>query len=268
MNNICHFVPYRSEGERINTIHYVLETQPQIYENFKCISMNRLHLVTKGNGILHTTFASHALTTGDLFFVLPAVPHAIESGEDFQYAYISYLGARGNALMDNLQINSNNCVFHHFEHLCEMWLQGLNVNEHVSGIRSESILLYTFSALGDVYFQNEMTQKANSSVVQQIQDYIDEHLSDTELSLKSISAALSYNPKYLSTRFKSAMKVGISEYINTIRIQHACALMNQGLTSVKDIASLCGFKDPLYFSKVFRQRMGESPKDYQTSISS
>ena len=261
--NICHYIPFRQDDDKIHIIHFVLETKPQDCQNFKCISMNRLHLVTGGKGVLHTASGSYPLETGDLFFILPAVPHAIESGPDFQYAYISYLGTRGNAIMDKLKISGTNFVFPGFPHLCEMWLQGLQVNEQVSDLRSESILLYTFSVLGDGIFSNMNTEKHDSSIVLQIRKYIDNHISDENLSLKTISGELLYNPKYCSTAFKSVMNVGISEYITTLRIQQACTLMNQGFTSVKDIAALCGFKDPLYFSKVFRKKTGESPKEYQ-----
>ena len=156
-NNICHYIPFRQDDDKIHIIHFVLETNPQDCQNFKCISMNRLHLVTGGKGVLRTASGSYPLETGDLFFVLPVVPHAIESGPDFQYAYISYLGVRGNALMDKLRITGTNLVFPGFPHLCEMWLQGLQVNEQVSDLRSESILLYTFSVLGDGIFSNMNT---------------------------------------------------------------------------------------------------------------
>lgn len=265
-DNICHYIPHHYEGDKINTLHYVLETKPQTDETFKCLSMNRLHLVTKGAGKLHTASATYELNVGDLFFILPAMPYTIESTEEFQFAYISYLGARGNALMDKLKISSNNCFFSGFSHLCDMWLQGLNVNEQVSDIRSESILLYTFSALGDVFLTSSSARNSEDDLVTKIQQYIDDHLSDTDLSLQLISKELLYNQKYLSTAFKKAMKIGISEYITTLRIQQALALMNQGFTSIKDISSLCGFKDPLYFSKVFSKRLGMSPKKYQESM--
>lgn len=262
-DNICHFIPYRQEGDRLNIIHYVLETHPQVNEGFKCLAMNRIHLVTQGCGKFHTSSASYDLKAGDLFFILPAMPYAIESGAQFQYTYISFLGGKGNAFIDKIHISSANCVFHGFSHLCDLWTQGLNVTDEMSDLRSEGILLYTFSLLGDVFFASLSKETDTPSLAIQMRNYIDNHLEDTTLSLKTISEALLYNPKYLSTSFKSVMKIGVSEYITTLRIQQACTLMNQGFTSIKDIASLCGFKDPLYFSKVFRRKIGMTPKEYQ-----
>ena len=56
--------------------------------------------------------------------------------------------------------------------------------------------------------------------------------------------------------------MGVWEYLNIVRLNHAFVLMENGHTSVQTIASLCGFNDALYFSKVFKQRMGVSPREY------
>jgi AraC-like DNA-binding protein len=42
--------------------------------------------------------------------------------------------------------------------------------------------------------------------------------------------------------------------------------MEEGVTSVKNVAILSGFRDPLYFSKVFAGSVGMSPKAYIQSI--
>ena len=67
--------------------------------------------------------------------------------------------------------------------------------------------------------------------------------------MEQISAAFSYHKKYLSAAFKKQFKVGVWEYLNIVRLNHAFALMENGHTSVQTIASLCGFNDALYFSR-------------------
>jgi len=43
-------------------------------------------------------------------------------------------------------------------------------------------------------------------------------------------------------------------------------LIEQGIVSVKNVAILSGFQDALYFSKVFKDAVGISPKEYIESI--
>ena len=95
-----------------------------------------------------------------------------------------------------------------------------------------------------------------------IKQYLDDHFADPGLTLEMLGEQFNYHPKYLSTVFKKQFRVGVREYLNTIRINHACALMEQGYSSVKDIAALCGYRDQMYFSRVFRSQMKTAPRDH------
>ena len=57
--------------------------------------------------------------------------------------------------------------------------------------------------------------------------------------------------------------MGFTEHLRTLRIRHAVVLMENGVTSVKNVATLSGFADPLYFSRVFRETVGVAPAHYQ-----
>ena len=88
--NVCRFVPRESNDHSIHTVHFVLETEQQIYSGLRIKSLYTVYLVTRGTGKLHTQGDVLPLHTGDIFFTFPAVPFAIESVSDFQYMYISF----------------------------------------------------------------------------------------------------------------------------------------------------------------------------------
>ena len=85
---------------------------------------------------------------------------------------------------------------------------------------------------------------------------------DAEFSISTVAEELNYNPKYLSHFFKKKMGITYSEYLRTLRIQYAASLFDHGIDSVKNIAFLSGYTDPLYFSSVFKKVTGLSPKEY------
>lgn len=264
MDNICRFLSSGS-NEQIHIINFVLETKPQMDTKLKPLSVYRMHLVLEGTGFLHMPGERRLLKPGDLFFCMPAVPYALESREDFRYCYISYLGTRANALMDTLKISSSHCLFHGFEALRDLWQQGVAAAQSISGLRSESILLYSFSILGEQLLVAENPEDREDKTALRIKKYVDDHFSDSALSLEQIGQALSYNPRYVSAAFKNRFHMGVSEYLNTVRLQHACVLMEQGFTSIQGIAAMCGYKDPMYFSRVFRAKVGQSPRSYLTT---
>ena len=47
-----------------------------------------------------------------------------------------------------------------------------------------------------------------------------------------------------------------------IKTENACTMMEQGVTSVSDIADWFDFSDGNYFSKKFKERMGILPTQY------
>ena len=58
------------------------------------------------------------------------------------------------------------------------------------------------------------------------------------------------------------MKTSYTEYLRMLRLKYAISLLEHGLDSVKNVAILSGFSDPLYFSTVFKKSIGCSPKEY------
>lgn len=264
--NICRFVPRHNDCEAIHTINFVLEKKRQNYEGLKIGSVYRIHLVVSGTGILHLSECSFDLKKGDVFFTLPAVPSAIESVENFEYVYISYIGTRANQIMDQLEITIRNCVFPDFHEILGFWMDALQAKASMFDLRSESVLLYTFSIMGTRLLQEDKDDKKTMVTASLIKKYLDDNFSDTEFSLDKMGIELSYNEKYISRVFKKEMHIGIIEYLNTVRIQHACTLMEQGFTCIKDIASLCGYKDSLYFSRVFKKEMKVSPREHMTKV--
>ena len=53
--------------------------------------------------------------------------------------------------------------------------------------------------------------------------------------------------------------------MNEIRIQRARDLLKEGNRPLAQVAAICGFANPLYFSKVFKKLAGVSPTDYRNS---
>ena len=266
--NVCHFVPREVNDHSIHTVHFVLETKEQIYTGLRLKSLYTVYFVIQGAGKLHTRGEIMSLKQGDIFFSFPAEPFAIESVADFQYMYISFLGARGNRIMDMLGISHKTSLFSDCDALSPVWMQGLNSPAELSDIASEAVLLHTFAYLGGRLPEFSSRDEGRIDLISMIQKYVDEHFSDPDFSLERLGSELKYNKKYLSTVFKRHVGVGIVEYLHTVRIQHACTMLRQGFTSVSDVAFRCGYPDAQYFSKVFKRRMSISPREYMTSVRS
>ena len=264
--NVCRYVPREMSEHSIHTVNFVLETERQVYTGLRLKALYTMYLVIEGQGKLHTQGEVRELHPGDLFFSFPAEPFAIESVDSFQYMYISFLGARGNQLMEKLEVSPRSCFFSACEDVIPVWMQGIQTPSELSDIASEAVLLHTFAFLGKRQAKFSSRDRQGINLVSAIQKYVDEHFSETEFTLDRLGKELKYNKKYLSTVFKKHVGVGIVEYLHPVRVQHACTMLHQGFSSVSDVAFRCGYSDAQYFSKVFKIRMGVSPRLYMENV--
>ena len=106
-------------------------------------------------------------------------------------------------------------------------------------------------------------EREKGDVINRAVSFIEENFTDAELCLSAVAKDLGYNSKNLSHIFKEKMGMSFSEYLRTLRIKHAVMLFDHGLDSVKNVAFLSGFSDPLYFSSVFKSTVGIAPKEYK-----
>lgn len=262
-NNICHFFPHHEDSLSIHTVHFVLETKLSAGGTMRTESLHKIYYVVSGRGRFHTADREDTeVSAGDIFFSFQGMPYQLVPVEDFRYMYVSFIGARANQIMDRMGILMKHPVFHGCEEIGRFWEQAILMQSGMNDVLSESVLLYSFAALNEKFRLWKDTETSPGELCNQVKLYIDQRINDPELSLEAISEALSYSPKYISAQFKKTMGIGIADYIRTVRIQNACAMMKQGFTSVNNISACCGYSDPQYFSRVFRETIGISPREF------
>lgn len=75
-----------------------------------------------------------------------------------------------------------------------------------------------------------------------------------------------YLSKYhLCRTFKEATGLTIIQYLNHIKIQHACQLLLNTDLSVTEVGAACGFHSTMYFCKVFKQATAMTPTEFRRS---
>lgn len=73
-----------------------------------------------------------------------------------------------------------------------------------------------------------------------------------------------YAEDYIRAKFKSATGKTPVEFVNSIRIEHACKLIDiyGEKISVTELSEKCGFSNSAYFSRVFKSIKAVSPRQY------
>ena len=85
---------------------------------------------------------------------------------------------------------------------------------------------------------------------------------DTDLDLKTIAAESGYGRNHFLRMFRAATDVTPHQYLLRLRIEKAQSLMTNKSLRLIDIAESCGFASQSQFSRVFKQVVGVTPKQY------
>jgi len=265
--DICNFLPKFNNYNFFNVINTVNETKCKKNPPLAVSATYKMYIVTNGSGIFRNEDGEIAISKGDVIIMPPSIKYAIENTDELSFIYASYLGTRAGILMELYDINRRGEVFKGLSHLIPIWYSMVLKNFENASIACEGVILYTFSEIGSAFADHAKT-KTIDNAAHRIRNYIDKNFSDAKLNLDKIAFELNYHPKYVSRTFQKEFTINVNSYIRTLRIQNACALMEEGISSIKDIARLSGFSDPLYFSTVFKKIIGVSPKEYiKTEIS-
>ncbi len=122
--------------------------------------------------------------------------------------------------------------------------------------------------LTQVLFQAAaLRDKASSSqygtLLGQAVDYIDSHFTDDNLSLNLVAREINISANYLSAVFSQEMGVTFTEYVTGKRMDRARELLRSTDKRSGEIAFAVGYRDPHYFSFLFKKTQGCTPRDYR-----
>lgn len=84
--------------------------------------------------------------------------------------------------------------------------------------------------------------------------YIEENFSDESLSLNSVAGAIGVSGNYFSSIFSQEMQMTFIEFVTKKRMEKAKKLLIQTQLHSNEIAGKVGYKDPHYFSFVFKRQ--------------
>lgn len=93
--------------------------------------------------------------------------------------------------------------------------------------------------------------------------YLEDHCCDEDIDRDTVAEFADLAPATFSRLIKRRLGRTFTDQLNHLRIERAKQLVVDGHQSLLQIAYATGFKDPSYFTKVFRRHVGMTPKAYR-----
>jgi len=88
---------------------------------------------------------------------------------------------------------------------------------------------------------------------------------DSPLNVAALAKLAGLSPSHYSVLFKSHTGLSPIKYLTLFRMRRARELLLTTNDSIKAIAATVGYRDQLYFSRVFRSLHQRCPGDYRRS---
>ena len=206
------------------------------------------------------SFADYVIPykASDLIVIPPMVSHRNESEQGFTNIHINMRSAslpiRTPSLIhddsNHFILDAFTAAFYHFS------------SEH--GRQSPLLAAYANLIVLQILASRDAPQ--HSSIVEEIERTIICNYPDENFELDRYLRTLPFNYDYLRKLFSREIGSTPLRFLIDTRLQAAAERLDAAdreQMSVSEIAHLCGFHEPLYFSRVFRNKFGLSPLQYQ-----
>lgn len=221
-----------------------------------------------GEGYLRAEGIDYTVTAGDLIMLPQGVPHVYGScgerpwtmywvhfaGTDAT-AFWRYLGCAEDQRVASLGTNARLTAA--LEALAQMGAAVLLENTLVYG----SNLLREVLALMQM-MKAQSRETRSQFCVDTIHALMHESL-HIELDLDTLAQAANMTRHAFCRRYKTITGVSPYKHYLYLKIKRACHLLDATDQSITEIAEVMGYKDPYYFSRIFRQVMGMPPSQYR-----
>ena len=109
----------------------------------------------------------------------------------------------------------------------------------------------------------EKTTSLDSDFIQKILYFINENISESELSVELLSSKIFLSRSQLYRKIKTLTGVSVNEFIRNVRLEKAKQLLEQGNQNINinEISYKVGFASPSYFAKCYKIKYGYLPKE-------
>lgn len=124
----------------------------------------------------------------------------------------------------------------------------------------ETLQAYAANELFQIHRDLQLTPR--SQVLLKAEQYIREHFAEP-LTIQAIADHVYVTPEWLSTLFKKHCRSTVHDYMTRLRMEQAKTLLGDVSLKIYQISGIVGYRDAVYFSKLFRKHTGLTPKEYR-----
>lgn len=250
----------------------------------------RLFYASKGEGTMLMGERTYAVKRGDLLMWQPGTPYRMDTHDansleflginfDFTQSFRDWQFAFPPVKMTayDKAKPQEHVVFSDVPRFNEpLYVQGMQTLEDAlqevkmesqvkraySFERMSGLMVSLLSTLARKLVLGQVEQIESEKKIERVLDYIHAHYAE-EITNEALGARFNYHPNYLNKLMVLYNEKSLHQYLLDYRISKAIELIMYTDTPLSEIAEAVGFGDYCHFSKLFKQKVGSSPRDFR-----
>ena len=116
-----------------------------------------------------------------------------------------------------------------------------------------------------IELRNTVSGRRYSDIIRTAKERIEQDYMSEDISLNSVAAEVCMSPSYFSSVFSKEMGKTFIEYLTEVRMEKAKQYLACSSMKTSEISYEVGYKDPHYFSYIFKKTQGCTPKEYRAA---
>lgn len=109
--------------------------------------------------------------------------------------------------------------------------------------------------------------KRENEFVKKVTSDIEAHLSEEDFGVNQLAKNLFMSYSQVQRKLNALIGLSPNQYIRFMRLEKSKELLRSTDDTILNISMNCGFSDPSYFAKVFKQEFGMTPHEWRVLIS-
>jgi two-component system, response regulator YesN len=104
--------------------------------------------------------------------------------------------------------------------------------------------------------------KPQNQIISEAVKYMNRHYA-LNLTLQGVASEVHVTPVWLSKLFKKEKNQTFLEFLTSLRIEKSKEMLGDVRYKIYQVSQEVGYRDPVYFTKLFRKSVGHTPKEYR-----
>ncbi|MBP1754211.1 MAG: hypothetical protein H6Q59_609 [Firmicutes bacterium] len=137
------------------------------------------------------------------------------------------------------------------------------IAEELKDLKGEELIenAYRNFILITSYVKPQSNIDYSNHIVKATKEYLENHYSE-DISLEDVAEQVNISPQYFSKLIKKTTGFNFIDWLSMLRVKKAKELLTNSNLTVKEVCFMVGYKDPNYFSRIFKKRIGITPSEY------